>query len=385
MYLTVDFLLKLLNNNKNCLDIQNSAKNQNDQDQISLKNSQEIDLLNKKKLIVQQNVEEYKNVPLEDIILQKLTGLTNETFKVSHKFDQKKKYVLRIFGKAEGLVQPEKENKIFVSLGEQELGPKCIAVEVGVWRIEEFIDNGIHPDVDQLKVPFLKYLLAIYISRFHQSNIDLDEKPLTQRLLNNDNNIFENFQKKSDNKQLFTESELTQVQELQQIISTEWIEYLKQIQPQGEEFNFIGHNDINQFNIFYSDTKEIGQQIQFIDFEYCSKNYAGYDIANFLNECCIDYAVDKFPFFVYREDKELNQDEIHQFTRIYLISLKYPKQSFELEKLVIENKNLSQKELDDIINEFIYNILAQSSFNEKYQFEDDINNLVQQINACRIM
>lgn len=57
-------------------------------------------------------------MPLDQIDLKKLTGLTNETFKVSHKTEDLPWYVLRIFGKAEGMVCHKKENYIFKELGE---------------------------------------------------------------------------------------------------------------------------------------------------------------------------------------------------------------------------------------------------------------------------
>lgn len=48
----------------------------------------------------------------------------------------------------------------------------------------------------------------------------------------------------------------------------------------------------------------IGHRVKLIDFEYVSRNYVGYDLANFMNESCIDYSLAEYPFFTYLEDKE---------------------------------------------------------------------------------
>lgn len=52
------------------------------------------------------------------------------------------------------------------------------------------------------------------------------------------------------------------------------------------------HNDLNNLNILLGK-----DQIHFIDYDYVGYNYLGYDIANFLNEACIDYTVANYPGF----------------------------------------------------------------------------------------
>jgi len=37
------------------------------------------------------------------------------------------------------------------------------------------------------------------------------------------------------------------------------------------------------------------EQVHFIDYDYVSYNYLAYDIANFLNEACINYSVTTYP------------------------------------------------------------------------------------------
>lgn len=53
----------------------------------------------------------------------------------------------------------------------------------------------------------------------------------------------------------------------------------------------------------------------FIDFEYACLNYAAYDIANLLNECCFEYSDDEDPGFkVY---KKVTSEEIDKACSLY--------------------------------------------------------------------
>lgn len=45
-----------------------------------------------------------------------------------------------------------------------------------------------------------------------------------------------------------------------------------------------------------------------IDYEYSSYNYVYYDVANFLNECNINYSIKEYPYF--RVEKKMTWEEI---------------------------------------------------------------------------
>lgn len=53
----------------------------------------------------------------------------------------------------------------------------------------------------------------------------------------------------------------------------------------------------------------------FIDFEYASYNYIAYEIANFLNELCIDYSVVDFPKF--KLIKKLTYEDVVKACQYY--------------------------------------------------------------------
>lgn len=93
--------------------------------------------------------------------LTKLTGLTNVTYKaeiidakavsqvtpsvvIFRQYDTHI-YIFERFGEAEGFVDKELERFIFSEIGSIGVGPKEYACGPR-WRIEEFIEDGEHPD-----------------------------------------------------------------------------------------------------------------------------------------------------------------------------------------------------------------------------------------------
>ena len=58
------------------------------------------------------------------------------------------------------------------------------------------------------------------------------------------------------------------------------------------------HNDMQEGNILIrQDSKP---ELVIIDFEYCSYNYRGFDVANHFSEWRYDYTLADYPFFIIR-------------------------------------------------------------------------------------
>lgn len=68
--------------------------------------------------------------------------------------------------------------------------------------------------------------------------------------------------------------------------------YAAELLPKTKESVRMCHNDLNNLNILFNQDK-----MHFIDFDYVKSNYLAYDIANFINETCIDYSVKHYPGF----------------------------------------------------------------------------------------
>jgi thiamine kinase-like enzyme len=70
----------------------------------------------------------------------------------------------------------------------------------------------------------------------------------------------------------------------------------------------FGHNDMQEGNILVerNDNGEISRLV-IIDFEYCSYNYRGFDLANHFCEWMYNYKVDTPPFFTAIEENYPNE------------------------------------------------------------------------------
>lgn len=151
----------------------------------------DLDTLVEYKEILVDNLPEWKDTTdLRFIELKKLTGLTNATYRAINNdpnlTSANKTAVIRIFGTVEGLVDKKKEHAIFCELGKNGSGPKCLAYG-GSWRIEEYIDQGVHPDLVTMRNKTYRRLIAKYLSQFHKvqlSNIPREDAVMKKYLDN---------------------------------------------------------------------------------------------------------------------------------------------------------------------------------------------------------
>lgn len=84
----------------------------------------------------------------------------------------------------------------------------------------------------------------------------------------------------------------------------------------------FSHNDLHQGNILLAEYSKrrptFEERIVFIDFEYCSYNYRGYDIANHFSEWCFEYDTPDYPHFMFYKDRLPSRDTQNEFVRNYL-------------------------------------------------------------------
>jgi len=77
----------------------------------------------------------------------------------------------------------------------------------------------------------------------------------------------------------------------------------------------------------------------FIDYEYCSYNYRGYDIANIFNETTISYEKKMYPFFAIHPNEFPSDKDLRDFVNYYLFFSKF-KISEADEQKFFENEEL---------------------------------------------
>lgn len=83
--------------------------------------------------------------------------------------------VFKRFSNVEGLIERSKENLIFKQLSDRGIGPKCHFFN-DMCRIEEFLDQGRHPTINQLKSLELKKKIVSRLTAYHQIQIPLIQK-----------------------------------------------------------------------------------------------------------------------------------------------------------------------------------------------------------------
>ncbi|KAL4450879.1 hypothetical protein ABPG74_011721 [Tetrahymena malaccensis] len=340
----------------------------------------DLDTLIEYKEILVDNLPEWKDTTdLRYIELKKLTGLTNATYRAKNNdpnlTTSNKIAVIRIFGTVEGLVDKAKEHTIFNELGKNGAGPKCLAYG-GSWRIEEYIDQGVHPDLITMRSKTYRRLIAKYLSQFHKiqlSNIPREE-PSIKKYLDTRTESFKPFFDKMKQGELFSAEEKEKLKEFEEIVSEKEVEFLYSILPKSE--TRLCHNDLNNLNIFYNVNTSSGNRLKFIDFEYCSYNYCAYDIANYMNESHFNYNFPEDPYYDIVKENVFKIDDINDFVEHYIAAKHIEDESvlsqFEDEIAAAANdesaarriplkyalKYMSQDSFVELCNQLVYEVLC---------------------------
>jgi len=183
----------------------------------------------------------------EGIVFEKLNGFTNEVYKATC---QGKSIILRLYGKTD-LFDREREIRNACILSDMHLGaPILQCFETG--RLEAYMEGTVVPSSQMLKEPYCKQI-ALTMKSLHSTYVAEDSSPC----------LCMNLRQWS-------------VPELEDEV--EWmcgcIDELAQRTSQMTRVVFC-HNDLYGGNMLFQD------EVTFIDFEYSSYNYVGFEIANF--------------------------------------------------------------------------------------------------------
>ncbi|PSN40773.1 Choline/ethanolamine kinase [Blattella germanica] len=213
----------------------------------------------------------WRKITARDIVLKRISGgLSNWLYHVSlpethpPKSSEPSQVLLRLYGQIhgteralEGLIT---ESVIFTLLSERRLGPKLHGVFPG-GRIEEYIPA--RPlKTKELGDPKLSVLIAEKMASIHHMNVPINKEPRW---------LWDTINGK----------------------------YLSRV-PSRVVFC---HNDMQEGNILLCcenmTDKEAMQdpRLVLIDFEYCSYNYRGFDLANHFLEWVYDYTNTAHPYF----------------------------------------------------------------------------------------
>jgi len=249
----------------------------------------------------------WKKITPSDISVKRISGgLSNWLYQVSLVRAQPRPsdaapahVLLRLYGQTHGERALETlitDSVIFTLLSERGLGPRLHGIFPG-GRIEEYIPA--RPlKTSELGDARLSPLIAAKVAAVHAMNVPISKEPrwlwdTTARWLQN---ITESQDKENQGEKNPIVDYLATF-DLHREVS--WLrEHLMKLKSPV----VFCHNDLQEGNILLrEDTEE--PSLVLIDFEYCSYNYRGFDLANHFIEWTYDYTNPEYPnFFVCKEN-----------------------------------------------------------------------------------
>ncbi|XP_059637985.1 probable ethanolamine kinase [Cornus florida] len=227
-------------------------------------------------------------------------GITNLLLKVSIREENGNtvNMTLRLYGpNTEYVIDRERELQAIGYLSAAGFGAKLLGV-FGNGMVQSFINARTLTPLDMRK-PKLAAEIAKQLRKFHQVEVPGSKEPQLW------NEIFKFFKKASGLK--FDDNENQRKYETVSFkeVHTEVME-LKELTSLLNAPVVFAHNDLLSGNLMLNDDEE---KLYFIDFEYGSYNYRGFDIGNHFNE----YAGYDCDYSLYP-----NKDEQYHFFRHYL-------------------------------------------------------------------
>ncbi|XP_050453294.1 choline/ethanolamine kinase isoform X2 [Cataglyphis hispanica] len=268
----------------------------------------------------------WKYVTAQNIILKRISGgLSNWLYNIQLPEGtipirgEPRQVLLRLYGQIhgekalEGLIT---ESVIFTLLSERRLGPRLHGVFPG-GRIEEYIPA--RPLLTKELADFtLSSLIAEKIGQIHTMQIPISKEPnWIWDTMNNwliiATDILENIED-------IDIQHLDNINAIKYINLEYEINWLKNLVMQQKYPVTFCHNDMQEGNILLrQNTRK--PELVLIDFEYCSYNYRGFDIANHFAEWQYDYTAPEYPFFHERPSAGPTKEQKLNFIRAYLKKL----------------------------------------------------------------
>ncbi|XP_066959984.1 choline/ethanolamine kinase isoform X4 [Macrobrachium rosenbergii] len=226
--------------------------------------------------------------------------------------------LLRIYGQVHGEDALESlltESVIFALLSERRLGPRLYGVFPG-GRLEQFIPARSLL-TEELGDRELSPLIASKMARIHALNVPISKEPswlwnTMEKWLKSGQELFS----KKPNIDGIPEHILDRVKKFNY---RKEIDYLRKIIAKVQSPVVFSHNDMQEGNILLNTQgKTPDDRLSIIDFEYCSYNYRGFDIANHFCEWMYEYKLPVYPYYTVAKENFPEKDKQLFFIRAYL-------------------------------------------------------------------
>ncbi|XP_003739328.3 choline/ethanolamine kinase [Galendromus occidentalis] len=231
--------------------------------------------------------------------------------------------LMRMYGQIQGDQDASTitESIICTLLSERALGPKLFGVFPG-GRLEEYIPARALV-TEQIREPEISLSISRKLARLHALQAPLTKEPTW---------LFDNMEKWLAVRNEILPNSIPKAvkpfaKKLMEFDYKREMAWLREIFKRAQSPVMFCHNDLQEGNILHMESKEsdgssADENLVFIDFEYCSYNYRGFDIANHFCEWAYDYSHPEYPLFKESIDQYPTEEQRRAFLEEYLKTLK---------------------------------------------------------------
>lgn len=334
---------------------------------------------NKLKEIEQDTSQLLLNQPVDLLFNKKgLEIATKDASCSDHRAIINREIIFKVFGKIGEIVDRELEYKIINGLSKFQLGPKLLSTDNTNFRAEEFLQNCRNISHSELlEERYLDQIIHTFIlinsfgdeKRYYKYINAFDKQEFYKFLLTDNTSNIYNFTKRMRDLAYISlnefENELSldkdfwlepnfntltdQIKSIRNKLNSS-IETMINLAP-NYPILVLSHNDGHSANILIQDDRKL----LLIDHEFCSYNYLGFDIANYLFETNFKYDFNK-------NKKEFFGYEVYFKKEYLLVYQTYIKKYFakNSDKLNCLDPNLSLSFLEELYlqKSFYFNYLS---------------------------
>ncbi|XP_054289686.1 choline/ethanolamine kinase isoform X2 [Macrosteles quadrilineatus] len=285
----------------------------------------------------------WKKITANDISVKRISGgLSNWLYQVSFtkplvKPAEPSQVLLRLYGQTHGERALESlitDSVIFTLLSERNLGPKLHGIFPG-GRIEEYIPARPLRTLE-LADDKLSRQIATKMAAVHAMNVPINKEP--RWLWDTTNRWLQNIDEGQMKENQVDESPIAEV--LYKLDLKREVSWLKEHLIKLKSPVVFCHNDMQEGNILLREDLE-DPTIVLIDFEYCSYNYRGFDIANHFIEWIYDYTEAEHPNFRVVKENYPSRDQMLVFLEQYAHSVPGQHAPVCLDTLIREVRNFT--------------------------------------------
>jgi len=222
---------------------------------------------------------EIKYTPINFNVQVVKGGITNQLYRCRWDEVTSHSLLIRVYGvKSEVVIDRERDDLVVRALSRLKFGPKIWGSANGC-RLEEWLEGARPLETPEMSTKHFITMIAERLGQMHSLDIPLNKE---SQLFVTLKAWFKTVQeihfdpvKEQEKYEQFLKIDLNQ-------LGKDLNEFKKLVEAKKYPVVF-SHNDLLNGNIMYTETSET---IRFIDFEYSTYNYRGFDFANHFCECC---------------------------------------------------------------------------------------------------